>query len=64
MKNLRITIGDERGYVVVNTSQERMANVLVKEDVSIIKSLLIYNPRKGDTVETRVAGIDYIVEVG
>ena len=62
--NLRITIGDERGYVVVNTCKSRMANVFTKEDVTIIKSLLVYNPRKGDTVETRVAGIDYIVEVG
>ena len=61
--NLNITIGDERGYTVVDTTPTRLSVDVPIQAVRIIQDLLMYRPRRGDTVESRVDGIDYIVTV-
>jgi hypothetical protein len=59
---LRITIGDESGYVTVTSHYSKIDRCLDSGDARLVKELCSYLTPTTHEAQMRVNGIDYIVE--
>ena len=59
---IKVTIGDERGYVTLSTNYSTIDRCLEKTDALVVKELCEYLTPTMREAQMRVNGIDYYVE--
>lgn len=59
---IKITIGDEKGYVTISTHYSTIERCLERSDARVVRELCEYLTPRCHEAQMRVNGIDYIVE--
>ena len=62
-KMIKVTMGDERGYVTLSTHYSTIDRCLERSDARVVRELCEYLTPTMNEAQMRVNGIDYIVEV-
>ena len=62
-KMIKVTMGDERGYVTLSTHYSTIDRCLERSDARVVRELCEYLTPTMHEAQMRVNGIDYIVEV-